>query len=72
MNTMQKASILGGTEQIKEMILVSQTKNEVQIMDPETYKLNTIKKPENITLEPEKIKIVKFDEHIFLILKIHN
>ena len=42
--TISKANILGGQELITDMILVSQTKDEVQIMDSDTYKIQVLKK----------------------------
>jgi len=65
--TIQKASTLGGKEQIKEMILVSQTKNEVQLMDEKSYQIKIVKKPKKISFEAEKIKTVEFERQIFLL-----
>lgn len=67
--TIQKSSILGGKELIKEMILVSQTKNELQLMDPKTYEIKIVRKPKPITLNSEKINVLKLDEQIFLLPK---
>ncbi len=50
----------------KEMIVVSQTKNEIQLMDTESYKTIQIKKPEEIKIDDEKIKILLIDGKIFL------
>lgn len=67
LQTIQKDNILGGEELLKEMILVSQTKDEIQFMDPDTYKIQIIKKPKQITLKTEKIKILKTEKQILLI-----
>jgi len=67
--TIQKSSILGGKELIKEMILVSQTKNELQAMDPKTYEIKIVRKPKPITINSEKINVLKLDEQIFLLPK---
>ena len=72
MKTMQKALILGGKEIIKDMILVSQTYNDIQVMDPKTYKISIIKKPKPFLFKSEQTKIVNFDEKNYLIPKIHN
>jgi len=61
-----KARIIGGAELVKEMILVSQKKNEVQVMDPKTYEIRIIRKPKPITFESEKIKVLSFDNNFFL------
>ena len=63
---LQKANIFGGEEIVKEMILVSQTKQEVQVMDPKSYEINIIKKPKPVSLTSEKIKIVVIDDKMFL------
>jgi nonsense-mediated mRNA decay protein 3 len=63
---LQKANILGGEELVKEMILVSQTKDEIQIMNPDTYDTKHVRKPEPISFESEKIKVVKIDDQLFI------
>jgi len=63
---LQKASVLGGEELVKEMIIVSQTEDEVQIMDPDTYDIKYVRKPENISFESEKIKVVKINDQLFI------
>ena len=64
--TIQRASILGGEELVKEMILVSQTKQEVQLMDESNYEIKTVRKPKDIDYKTDKIKTVQFDDQIFL------
>jgi len=65
--TIQKANVIGGEELIKEMILVSQTKDELQLMDPNNYKIIFVKKPEPISFNSKMIKIVKLEDKLFLI-----
>lgn len=67
LKTIQKVNKIGGEELVKEMILVSQTKDELQFMDPDTYKIQTIKKPKQITLKTEKIKFLRTEKQILLI-----
>jgi len=64
--SIQKAKILGGKELIKEMILVSQKKDEVQVMDPKTYEIKIIRKPKPVSFDSEKIQTVKIDDQFFL------
>jgi nonsense-mediated mRNA decay protein 3 len=66
LKNIQKANLLGD-ELIKEMILVSQTNDEVQFMDPDDYKIQTIKKPKQITLKTEKIKILRTEKQLLLL-----
>ena len=54
-NNLEKVNIIGGEELIKDMILVSQTVDEVQIMDPKTYKTLDIRKPEPISFDSKLI-----------------
>ena len=64
--TLEKSTILGDSKILKEMILVSQTEEEVQLMDPKTYKIQTIKKPKPITLKTEKVKILRTEKQTLL------
>ena len=65
--TIQKANILGGKELVKEMILVSQTKKELQLMNESSYEIKTVRKPKDINYKSDKIKTIQFDDKIFLI-----
>lgn len=62
-------NIFGGKELIKEMILVSQSKEEVQAMDPKTFKTFDIKKPKNIRFDSKVINIVNLEDRPFLFMK---
>lgn len=62
----QKAKLVGGKELIKEAILISQTKDEAQIMDSKTYKTYEIKKPKNINFDMKTLKVIKINEELFL------
>jgi nonsense-mediated mRNA decay protein 3 len=72
LKTIQKVNKIDGEELVKEMILVSQTIDELQFMDPDTYKIQTIKKPKQITLKTEKINILRTEKQIFLIPNIRK
>jgi len=63
----QKASTVGGKELIKEMILVSQTKDEIQLMDPKNYKTIEIKKPKHVSFEGKTVKVVEIDDELYLL-----
>jgi len=66
---LQNISIFGGKELIKEMILISQTKEEIQVMDPKTYKTFDVKKPKNINFDTKVVNIVNLEDRPFIILK---
>ena len=64
---LENDNIIGRDELIKEMILVSQTKEEVQLMDPKTLKTFEVRKPKNISYDLKEVKIVKIEDEIFLL-----
>ena len=68
----QKARILGGEEITTEMILVSQTNDDLQVMGSKTYEIKIIRKPKPVSFNSEKIKIVKIEDQLFLPPKKHN
>jgi len=63
---LEKVDILGGKELIKDMIFVSQSNNEIQLMDPEKYEIKYVKKPRSFEFKSEKIKTVWIEDKIFL------
>lgn len=63
----QNVSLIGGVEQINEMIIVSQTDDELQLMNQKNYKIQTVKKPKKMFFEDKKIKTIEADDQIFLI-----
>ena len=63
---LQKAHVFESKDCINEMILISQSENELQAMNPKTYEIKVIRKPKPISFESEKIKIVKIRDHFFL------
>jgi len=71
-NALEKANIVGGKELINDMILVNQTVDEVQIMDPKTYKTYDVRKPENISFDSKMIRIAKIEDEVFLFPKNTN
>jgi len=69
---LQKIGVVGGKELTKELILVSQTKKEVQVMDPESYKISEINKPKPFDFTTEKINTVQINDSIFLLPEPYN
>jgi len=62
----QPSKIIGGQELVKDMIVVSQSKTELQLMDPITYATIEIRKPRVMTVESSMVKTVKLDDQVFL------
>jgi nonsense-mediated mRNA decay protein 3 len=69
LNQIKNFNIVGGNELVKEMILVSQTNNEVQLMDPKNYQIFTIKKPKKTNIKTDMVKVVILNNKIFLLYK---
>jgi len=66
LNHIKSFKILGGKELVKEMIFVSQTEKDVQIMNPKTYEITIIKKPKEHKINSKNVKIIKIENQIFL------
>jgi nonsense-mediated mRNA decay protein 3 len=62
----QPPMILGGKERVKEMIVVSQSKREIQLMDAKTYSTVEIPKPPAATIKTATVKAVKLEGSLFL------
>lgn len=63
---LQKIDIIGGTELIKEMIKVSQSSDEIQVMDSKNYKTYDLKKPKEIDIKASSVKVVHLRDKFFL------
>jgi nonsense-mediated mRNA decay protein 3 len=63
----QPSRIYGGKELIREMIVVSESKNEIQLMDPKTYTTVEIRKPKTASVDTTMVKTVKLDGYLFLV-----
>jgi nonsense-mediated mRNA decay protein 3 len=63
----QPSRIYGGKELVKEMIVVSQSKNEIQLMDSKTYTTVEIRKPKPLSVDTAMVKTVKLDGYLFLV-----
>jgi len=61
------SKIFGGKELIREMIVVSQSKKEIQLMNPKTYSTVEIQKPKMISIDTSMVKTVKLDDYLFLV-----
>ena len=64
---LENAIIIGNKELVKDMIVVSQKNDEVQVMDQESYHIWVVKKPKQRNIEEEKTSVIYIDEeHIYL------
>jgi nonsense-mediated mRNA decay protein 3 len=70
---LHNVQIIGGSELVREMILISQSDKDVQIMDQQHYKTYDVSKPIHVRFNKKTIQTVKFDNYIFLLPeKKHN
>ncbi len=70
--TIRNANILGGEEILQDMIVISQTKKEMQLMDEKTYKIQIVKKPKEFEYKKKKITVFKKDDFLFLTPKLQK
>lgn len=63
---LESAKIINDVVTDKEMIVVSQTKNEIQLMDTEDYKTVQLKKPKKMVFKNDKLKVIEIEDRIFL------
>ncbi len=66
-NEISPSKIFGGKELIREMIVVSQSKNEIQLMDPKIYTTVEIRKPTSTPVNTQIVKTVRLDDFLFLV-----
>ncbi|MFH1101232.1 MAG: NMD3-related protein [Methanobacteriota archaeon] len=63
----QNARVLGGEELIMEMILVSQSNDEMQVMDQKNFRTFTLKKPKNMVFSEKTVKVLMVDDQYFVL-----
>ncbi len=64
---LEKAKLLGGKEIIKDMVVVSKSEKEIQVLDPETLKTVDVLLPRNFEVNGESVKIIKSEVGYFLV-----
>ena len=63
----QPSKIYGGKELIREMIVVSRSKKDIQLMNPKTYSTIEIRKPTMELIDTPMVNTVKLDGYLFLV-----
>jgi nonsense-mediated mRNA decay protein 3 len=64
--TLKKATVLGGEELVKNAIVLSETKGEVQVMDPDSYKTITLIKRRGAVISGGNVGVIRVDEELFI------
>jgi NMD protein affecting ribosome stability and mRNA decay len=65
--SIKNASKIGAEDLVKEMILVSQKDDEVQVMDEKNYEIKIIRKPKPVSFDSKTIKVIKIEDKLFLL-----
>ncbi|UCG68390.1 MAG: hypothetical protein JSV09_11320 [Thermoplasmata archaeon] len=63
---LKESKIVGGSEIIYDMVVVSQSEKEIQVLDPDTLKTVDILKPRDFYVKSESVKVVKSEAGYFL------
>lgn len=53
--------------EIKHALIISETKKELQLMDPDTYKMYEILKPQDYAWKDDKIPILTWKDHLYIL-----
>ena len=61
------ADILGGEEMIEKAVVVSETENEVKVLDPDTYKTKTLVKHEEYEKMGDEVEVIKARNRLYLL-----
>lgn len=63
----EKAKSIGGPELIKDMVVVSRGKNEIQVLDPDNLKTIDVLLPKGYDADGESVKVIKCEAGYFLV-----
>lgn len=66
-NDLEGAKLLGGKEIVKEMVLVSASEDEIQVLDPDTLKTVDVVLPQGFVVGGESVMVVKCEAGYFLV-----
>ena len=64
---MENAEVIGGNELIQRSVIVSKSKNEMKVLDPENYETVTLLKPEGFETDEDEVPIIKVKGHLYII-----
>ncbi len=62
----EDTEVQGGEDLIKEAVVVSETEDEIKVLDPDTYHTKTLLKPKGFKKEGDHVNIIKIGYRIFL------
>jgi len=59
--------VIGGSELVKESVIVSETEKEIKILDPDDYQTKTLLKPEGYRSTGDNVLVLKYDDRILIL-----
>ena len=67
LDELEKGWYIGGEDLIEEAVIVSETENEVQILDPSTYRTVELVKPSGFECQGDSVNIIRVDDELYLV-----
>ncbi|MBS3781019.1 MAG: hypothetical protein KGY66_00235 [Candidatus Thermoplasmatota archaeon] len=64
---MDDATVYGGEELVKKAVVVSEEKEEIQVMDPESYETKTLLKPQGFPEGKDEVEVVRIKNSLYLL-----
>jgi len=64
---MTDAEVYGGDELVEKAVVVSEKEEEIQVIDPETYKTKTLLKPEGFVEGKDEVCVVRIKSRLYLV-----
>jgi nonsense-mediated mRNA decay protein 3 len=64
---LEKAKIMGGCDLVKDMVVVSRSEGEIQVLDPDNLKTVVVLVPLGIDTKSESVKVLKCEAGYFLV-----
>jgi NMD protein affecting ribosome stability and mRNA decay len=59
--------VIGKREDILDAIVLTDSKREVQIMNPKTYATAEVRKPPGYSVTGETVRVLVYEEDVFLL-----
>lgn len=66
---LKEAKLIGGHEIAWEMVVVSRSENEIQVLDPDSLKTVDVLLPKGVDIIGEKVKVLKYETGYYLVGK---
>jgi len=67
-----KATAYDYDDLVQDMIVVSQTDDEIQVMDKKIYSITIVNKPKKVNFASDQISVVRYDDSFFLLPEIND